>query len=177
MEEIAAGARAVQPLSVCSKLCAIKLTVESTRNGACVPCVGRKVMPNVANLYFKTAILFLILGILMGLQMAMSGEHNVIGPHAHANLLGWVTMALFGGYLALNPAKAESRFALLQFWIYAGGVVVMVPSLYLLYLGYAFMEPLVAASSLVVLAGALMFAAIIFGKVPVAGRLSGKAPV
>jgi hypothetical protein len=134
-------------------------------------------MPHVANLYFRTAILFLLLGILMGLQMAMSGQHNVIGPHAHANLLGWVTMAIFGGYLALNPAKAESRFAHLQFWIYAGGVVVMVPSLYLLYMGYAFMEPLVAVSSLVILVGVLMFAAIIFGKVPVAGGLTKNAAI
>lgn len=66
-------------------------------------------MPHVANLYFRTAILFLLLGILMGLQMAMSGQHNVIGSHAHANLLGWVTMAIFGGYLALNPSNQQNR--------------------------------------------------------------------
>jgi hypothetical protein len=53
-------------------------------------------MPHLAGLYFKTAVVFLLIGISMGLQMAISGTHNVIGPHAHANLLGWVTMALFG---------------------------------------------------------------------------------
>ena len=121
-------------------------------------------MPQVASLFFKTAVVFLIVGIAMGLQMAISGNHNVIAPHAHANLLGWVTMAIFGGYYALNPAKAQTRLANLQYWVYATGVVVMVPSLYIMYLGYPALEPLVAVSSLIVLLGALMFAVVIYGR-------------
>jgi len=132
-------------------------------------------MPNIANLYFRTAIVFLLVGISMGLHMAMSGEHNVVGPHAHANLLGWVTMAIFGGYLALNPAKAETRFAYYQYLVYSIGVTVQIVSLYFLYRGYAALEPIVGVSSLVVLAGVLMFAVIIFGKQPVAGGFSTKA--
>ncbi|MGK9053379.1 hypothetical protein [Neorhizobium petrolearium] len=123
-------------------------------------------MPQLARLYFKTAIVFLIVGIAMGLQMAISGNHNVIGAHAHANLLGWVTMALFGTYYAFNPAKAGTRFASLQYWVYTAGVVVIVPSLYLLYLGYGAFEPLAAISSLVILAGVLMFAVVIYSKEP-----------
>ena len=69
-------------------------------------------MPRVAQLYFKTAIIFLIIGVSMGLHMAIAGDHSAIGAHAHANLLGWVTMAIFGGYHALNPAKAERRIAI-----------------------------------------------------------------
>jgi len=125
-------------------------------------------MPHLAALYFKTAIIFLLIGIVMGLQMAMSGNHNVIGPHAHSNLLGWVTMAIFGGYFALNPAKAQGKLARLQYWVYTLGVAVLVPSLYLLYLGYPAFEPLTAVSSLVILVGILMFAAIIYGREPIA---------
>jgi hypothetical protein len=36
----------------------------------------------------ETADLFLVLGLMMGLQMSISGQHNVIGAHAHSNLLG-----------------------------------------------------------------------------------------
>ena len=68
-------------------------------------------MPNVAQLFFKAAVVFLIVGIGMGLQMSISGVHNVTGAHAHANLLGWVTSAIFGGYYALNPAKARTKLA------------------------------------------------------------------
>jgi hypothetical protein len=45
-------------------------------------------MPQISELFFKTAALFLVLGLMMGLQMSISGQHNVIGAHAHSNLLG-----------------------------------------------------------------------------------------
>ncbi|WP_454857151.1 hypothetical protein [Rhizobium binxianense] len=119
-------------------------------------------MPRIADLYFKTAIVFLIIGIGMGLNMAISQNHTVTGAHAHANLLGWVTMAIFGGYHALNPKKAERRIAMIQYCIYTVGVAVMIPSLYFYLLGNAAMEPLVAISSIVTFAGVLLFAVIIF---------------
>lgn len=119
-------------------------------------------MPRIAQLYFKTAVLFLIIGIGMGLNMAISQDHSVIGAHAHCNLLGWVTMAIFGGYHALNPRKAERRLAMIQYCVYTAGVVLMVPSLYLMLLGNAAMEPIVAISSIITFIGVLLFAFIIF---------------
>ena len=119
-------------------------------------------MPQVAQLFFKTAVVFLIIGIAMGLQMSISGNHDVIGAHAHTNLLGWVTSAVFGGYYALNPAKAESRLAVVHYWVYTIGVAALVPTLYLLLRGFGAMEPLVAISSLVIFAGVLVFAVVVF---------------
>ncbi len=119
-------------------------------------------MPQVSQMFFKFAVVFLLIGILMGLQMSISGNHNVIGAHAHTNLLGWVTSAIFGGYYALNPGKAESRFARIHFWIYAPSVAVMVPSLYFFYLGYRALEPLLAVSSLTALGSVLVFAYVVF---------------
>ena len=127
-------------------------------------------MPQISQLFFKTAIVFLIVGIAMGLQMSISGNHNVIGAHAHTNLLGWVTMALFGGYYGLNPAKAELKIARIHYWLYAGGVTALVPSLYALYLGYVAIEPVVALASLVAFAGVLTFAVVVF-------RTEAKRPV
>ena len=124
-------------------------------------------MPRIADNFFKAAAVFLIIGILMGLQMSISGEHNVIGAHAHTNLLGWVTMAIFGGYYALNPGKAESRLAAIHFWSYLGAVIVMSPSLYLLYLGYAAFEVPLAIASIVALLSVATFALVVFSrKVP-----------
>jgi len=119
-------------------------------------------MPRIAQLYFRTAIIFLIIGICMGLNMAISHDHTAIGAHAHANLLGWVTMAIFGGYHALNPAKAERRIAMIQYYVYTAGVALMVPALYLMLTGTTSMEPVVAVSSLITFAGVLMFAFIIY---------------
>jgi hypothetical protein len=66
-------------------------------------------MPKVSNYFFRSAILFLIAGIGLGISMSITQNHDVIGAHAHINLLGWVTSAIFGGYYALNPAKAAGR--------------------------------------------------------------------
>jgi hypothetical protein len=119
-------------------------------------------MPQVSELFFKTAVVFLMVGIAMGLHMSMSANHDVIGAHAHTNLLGWVTSALFGGYYALNPAKAGTRLAMIHFWVYTLGVAAMVPSLYLFLKGFAAMEPLVALTSLVTFAGVIVFAVVVF---------------
>ena len=121
-------------------------------------------MPFIARLYFKTAIIFLIIGISMGLQMSISGVHNVTGAHAHTNLLGWVTMALFGGYYALNPAKATTRLATLQYGVFTFGTAIMVPSLYLMLSGYEALEPLVAVSSLIAFLGVILFAVVVYAK-------------
>jgi VIT1/CCC1 family predicted Fe2+/Mn2+ transporter len=127
-------------------------------------------LPKLAELFFKTAIVFLIVGIGVGLQMSISGAHNVIGAHAHINLLGWVTSAIFGGYYALNPAKAEGRLALTHYGIYTTGVVVMIVSLYFLLLGNTALEPLVAAGSLITFVGVLVFAVVVFGKARASSR-------
>ncbi|MGV8831951.1 MAG: hypothetical protein ACOH2N_08255 [Devosia sp.] len=119
-------------------------------------------MPRISDYYFRAAILFLIAGIALGLHMSISGVHTVIGAHAHINLLGWVTSALFGGYFALNPAKAAGRLPMIQFVIYTAGVVVMGISLYLLLKGNAAAEPIVAASSMVTFLGVLIFAWIVW---------------
>src|SRR4051794_7569459 len=123
---------------------------------------GGNGMPRVSELFFKTAIVFLILGIAAGLQMAISGDHGAFPAHAHINLLGWVTNAIFGGYYALNPAKAARKISMIHYGAYNVGLVVMLPALYLMLQGNPALEPIVAAGSLVVAAAVLIFAFVVF---------------
>ena len=92
-------------------------------------------MPRVSELFFRNSYCVLILGIGAGLQMAISGDHGAFPAHAHINLLGWVTSAIFGGYYALNPAKAERRIAMVHYGVYTLGLVIMMPALYLMLQG------------------------------------------
>jgi hypothetical protein len=121
-------------------------------------------MPFVSQLYFKTAIAFLLVGIAVGLQMSITAQHDVIGAHAHINLLGWVTSAVFGTYYALNPVKAHKRLALIQYGVYTAGVVMMAPALYFMLRGNPALEPIVALSSLVTFLGVILFAVVVFSK-------------
>ena len=119
-------------------------------------------MPHVSKLFFKTAIIFLMIGVAVGLQMAISGDHGVFPAHAHINLLGWVTSAIFGIYYALNPVKAQRRVAMVHYWVYTLGLIVMAPSLYFMLRGNPALEPVVAVGSLIVAAGVLLFAFVVF---------------
>ena len=132
-------------------------------------------MPRISEFFFRAAILFLIAGISLGLQMAISQNHNVIGAHAHINLLGWVTSALFGGYYALNPAKAEGRLPMIQFVVYIIGVICMGTSLYLLLSGNPAMEPVVAVSSLITFTGVLLFAWVVWSPARAGSRAMPRA--
>lgn len=113
-------------------------------------------MPAISHLFFRAGILFLLVGIGLGLAMSISQNHDVTGAHAHINLLGWVTSAIFGGYYALNPAKAGGLIPRVHFWVYTAGVALMSVSLYLLLKGNTGMEPLVAIGSLLTAAGVLI---------------------
>lgn len=119
-------------------------------------------MPHVAQMFFKASAIFLVIGLVMGLQMSITGEHNVTGAHAHLSLLGWVSCALFGGYYALSPAKAATRLALLHFWTVVIASAVMSGALYLLLLENPAMVPIVAAGSFLFFAGSLLFLWIVF---------------
>ena len=120
-------------------------------------------MPRVSELFFKTGVIFFLLGIAIGIKMGISGDHSAFPAHAHFNLLGWVTSAIFGGYYALNPAKAEKRLAMIHYGLYTLGLVVMLPPLYLKYAqGNDAMEPILGIGSLIVAAGVLVFAVVVF---------------
>lgn len=119
-------------------------------------------MPQLAHWFFRVAVVFFIVGVMMGLQMSITGVYNVTGAHAHTNLLGWVTSAIFGGFYALNPAISETRLAQAHFWVHTIAVAIMTPALYLMFYGYTALEPVLAIASLVAFANVLLFAFIVF---------------
>lgn len=96
--------------------------------------------------------------------MSMTHNYDARPAHAHFNLLGWVTMAIFGLYYALQPAKAASKLARLQFSIYTLGCLVLLPSLYLLVIGNPAMEPLAATGAMISFLGVILFAVVVFRK-------------
>lgn len=127
-------------------------------------------MPKISQWFFRAAVVFLIFSIAAGLQMSISGVHNVTGAHAHASLLGWVTSAIFGAYYALDPAKAETRLAYIQFWVFVVAAAVMSIALYFLLLGYEGLAPVVAAGSILSFVGAILFGYVVFA--PSADRIA-----
>lgn len=119
-------------------------------------------MPRISRFYFAMAILYLMTGIGIGLHMSITHDHSAVGAHAHVNLLGWVTSAVFGGYYALNREKAEGWLPWIQYAAYAVGLLVMLPALYMMLTGQSGFEPAVASGSMAVALGVLLFAVVVF---------------
>ena len=59
--------------------------------------------------YFRIASLYLLAGVVMGIVMAASENVTLRPVHAHLNLLGWVSLALFGLFYTIYPNAADNR--------------------------------------------------------------------
>ena len=51
---------------------------------------------NLSNWFLRIAVVYLLAGVSLGIFMGASGDHSMFPLHAHINLLGWVSMSLFG---------------------------------------------------------------------------------
>lgn len=124
--------------------------------------------------WFRLAAIYFAIGVFLGVTMGASGDHSLFAVHAHINLLGWVSMALFGLVSALHPSITEGRVAAAQFWTYNVGVPVMLGALTLRLKGFASVEPLIAGASLLVAASVLLFVWQVFSRIGVTAEgLSG----
>jgi cbb3-type cytochrome oxidase subunit 1 len=91
----------------------------------------------------------------LGIFMAASNDHALAGAHAHLNLVGWVTMALFGIYYHLTPKAAAAGLARVHLAVATLGVLLMVPGIAIAILYDQ--EGLAIAGSLVTFASMLIF--------------------
>ncbi|WP_181708579.1 hypothetical protein [Chthonobacter rhizosphaerae] len=119
-------------------------------------------MNSTASLFFKSGVLFLLVGLGAGIGMAASHDHTIAPAHAHLNLLGFVLSVAYGTYFALSPAKANGLLPRAIWGLHTLAVVVMFPTLSLMLLGNAALEPVVAVSSIVAFVAALLFAFVVF---------------
>jgi hypothetical protein len=120
-----------------------------------------------SSLSFRAAVLFVIAGMVWGIVMAISEDHSAMPAHAHLNLLGWVSLFLFGIYYLLHPAIDSSRIAMVQVAIWIGATAVLTVGVGLVHTGHPIGDPIAAVGSLLVLADMLLFAWLVFRPQPV----------
>lgn len=124
-------------------------------------------MINMSNWFLRLAVLYLIVGVGLGLYMAASKDHSMFPVHAHLNLLGWVTLALFGLFYRFVPAAAATKLAKLHFWIYVPAhFVQMVLLAMFIGGGITAVEPALGAVSMLVGAAIVLFAIVVWQHTP-----------
>jgi hypothetical protein len=78
------------------------------------------------DLYFLLlATVLLICGAVLGIVMGAQENFQLTPVHAHLNLAGWASLALFGLTYRAYPQLAETRLAGLHFVVSATGSVLL----------------------------------------------------
>lgn len=89
-------------------------------------------MPRVSAAFFALGVTCVLIGMIGGMWMGATHDFVAAPAHAHLNLLGWVTMALFGTFYALTRETLSPKLAWTNFWLAAAGVAILTPFLALM---------------------------------------------
>jgi len=110
----------------------------------------------------RISAVYLLLGLVLGLAMGISGDFLLMSVHAHLLLLGWAAMAVTGIVYIVLPQYSDNRLAAVHFWGHNLGLPVMMACLALQTYGYSRAEPGIAAGSMVVTVSLAMFTVNLF---------------
>ncbi|MGR3322819.1 MAG: hypothetical protein ACU0DK_12905 [Pseudooceanicola sp.] len=86
-------------------------------------------MNGIALLFLAAGVLCALIGMAWGIQMSATGNHLLSPAHAHLNLLGWVSLAVFAIYYHVVPAAAQSLLAKVHLVLALAGVALIVPGI------------------------------------------------
>lgn len=119
-------------------------------------------MSGIAGWFFRTAVIYAVIGMALGVHMASSHNHDQHVTHAHINLIGWVTFSLFAFYYDRVKAAGQGLLAKIHFASAQIGYLMIVIGIWFIYGGNPAVEPVAAIGSLIMLASMILFAVIVF---------------
>jgi hypothetical protein len=105
----------------------------------------------------KIGVLYLAVGICMGVVMGAREQFTLAPVHAHLNLLGFALFTLAGLVYKAYPAAAQTKLARVHFWLHNLGLPPFMIALALMLSGNTGLAPVVGVFSIVVAAGVLAF--------------------
>ena len=82
-------------------------------------------MKRVDVYFLLLATVLLIIGAVLGITMGMRQDFQLVPVHAHLNLAGWASLALFGLTYRAYPQLAATSLARFHFIISACGSVLL----------------------------------------------------
>lgn len=112
--------------------------------------------------WLKLAVVYLIVGIGIGIAMGASQNFSLRPVHAHLNLLGWTTLGLAGLIYSIYPQAANSRLAKVHFWLFNLALPPMMVALAMVVTGQPQAVPVLVAGEMVAAVAVLVFAANLF---------------
>ncbi|MDQ0472389.1 hypothetical protein [Labrys wisconsinensis] len=118
-------------------------------------------MTRISDYFLRIAVLAGLLGMGMGMMMGMRQDFSLAPAHAHLNLLGWVSMAIYALFYRAVPIAADGLMPRLHFFTAVVALAVMIPGIALINLGYDIGELLAAVGGAAMLVGFALFGVIV----------------
>ena len=112
--------------------------------------------------FLRAATIYALLGMALGNYMGASHDHSQMPTHAHLLLLGWVSMAIYGLFYRGLGTAAASKLMQVHKWLAHISLIGLAGGLYVMFAGYAGIEPLVGIASILTFVSMALFAAIVF---------------
>lgn len=104
----------------------------------------------MSNIFLRLSVLFVVLGVSLGYYMGATHDFTVSPVHAHINLLGWVSMFLYGLFYRAFPEAARGWLPKAHLTLAAVGLPVMMIGLTIAVLQ---IKSLLAVSQILLIAG------------------------
>ena len=122
--------------------------------------------------FLLLAAISLVIGVIMGIAMSATHDFSLSPVHAHLNLLGWTSLALFGLVHRAYPELAMQRLAKIHLALAAPSALMLPVGIFL---AIRADQPAVAiTASFLWLTGCLIFL-VQLGSLALAARPSGAA--
>lgn len=116
----------------------------------------------IDSLMMRAGAMFLLLGMVWGIEMGIRQDFSMAPAHAHFNLVGGVLLFVFGLYYRMVPAARDHALAKWQGWLLGiGAIVFPVGVAVVIKKGEGFII-LPIIGSLIVLVAVALFALIVF---------------
>ncbi|MDP9196843.1 MAG: cbb3-type cytochrome c oxidase subunit I [Pseudomonadota bacterium] len=116
----------------------------------------------VSRWFLRLAIVYLVCGIGLGMYMGAHEDFTFMPLHAHINLLGWVTSAIFALTYRLVPDMARTRLAWIHVIVSTVGFLLMMTGLAFLLQGDTSLKAVLITGETLSLASILIFAWLLF---------------
>jgi hypothetical protein len=116
-----------------------------------------------ATAFQRTGVVFLLVGLCLGMRMGMTEDFSLTPVHTHLNLAGGVLMFVAGLFYAQRPEVP--RWAVTtHYWLHLAGAILLVAGIFGAVTHAAWYGPVVGAGAVGVLLAMLVFTWNVFRK-------------
>lgn len=127
---------------------------------------GNLTLSKTGLLWLRLSLVYLLIGIGIGIMMGATQQFGLRPVHAHVNLLGWALAAVAGITYCLMPQAGTSGLGKAHFWLHNIGVPVMLISLTLVLAPNPAFVPGLIIGEIMVAASVLAYLANLFVNAP-----------